>query len=118
MGYWRIVFQTVKEHQLHAKYRKSKFWLRLVTFLWHVLSTESVEVGPSKMVAVKNFPRPLTHIDIRTYLGLACYYQKFVGGFASISSALTTFTQMLKKFEWSNVCEKTCLKMGSLPLQC
>ncbi|TMX05180.1 hypothetical protein EJD97_001638 [Solanum chilense] len=53
------------------------------------------------MEAVKNWLRPLTQTDIRIFLGLAGYYQRFMDGFASIESSLTTWTQKSKKFEWS-----------------
>ena len=57
-----------------------------------------------KMEEVKNWPRPLTLTDIRSFLGLPSYYQRFVDGFASIASLLTTLTQKCMKFEWSEAC--------------
>ena len=59
-----------------------------------------------KMEEVKNWPRPLTLTDIRSFLGLSCYYQRFVDCFASIASPLATLTQKSKKFEWSEACER------------
>ena len=56
---------------------------------------------------VKNFPRPLTQTDIRSLLGLAGYYWRFVNGYVSIASLLTILTQRSKKFEWSEACEKS-----------
>ena len=70
-----------------------------MTFLGHIISSKGVEVDPRKMEAVKNCPRPLTPTDIRSYLGLASYYQRFVDGFVSIASPLTTLTQKSKKFK-------------------
>ena len=46
MGHLRVVMQTLKEHQLFAKYRKFEFWLRSVTFLGNIISSEGVEVDP------------------------------------------------------------------------
>ena len=80
--------------------------MRSVTFHAHIISSEGVEVDPRKIGAVKNLPRPLTPTDIRSFLVLAGYYRRFMDGFASISSSLTTFTQKCKKFEWSEPCEK------------
>ena len=101
MNHSRVVFHVHKEHQLFDKYNKCEFWLRSVAFLWHIISSEGVGVYPRKTETVKNWPRPLTPIDIRSFLGLAGYYQSFVYGFASIASPLTTFTKKSKKFEWS-----------------
>ena len=71
MSNLRVALQTLKEHQLFSKYNKCEFWLRSGTFLGHIFSSEGVEVDPRKMKVVKNWPRPLTPIDIRSFLGLA-----------------------------------------------
>ena len=44
MGYLRVVLQVLKEHQLFAMYSKYEFWLKLVAFLYHIISSEGVEV--------------------------------------------------------------------------
>ena len=53
MGHFRLVLQTLKEHQLYAEYCKCEFWLRPVTFFGHIISSEGVEVDPRKMEVVK-----------------------------------------------------------------
>ena len=78
MNHLRVVLQVLKENQLFAKYRKCEFWLRSVAFLGHIIFSEGVEVDPRKMEAVKNWSRPLTPTDIRSFLGLAGYYQRFM----------------------------------------
>ena len=74
MGHLRVVLQTVMEHQLFDKYSKCQFWLRFVTFLGHIISSEEVEVDPRKTEAVKILPRPLTPTDIMSFLSLAGLY--------------------------------------------
>ena len=71
MGHLRVVLQSLKEHKLFSKYSKCDFWLRSLTFLRHIISSKGVEVDPRKTKAVKNWPRPLTTTDIRSFLGLA-----------------------------------------------
>ena len=82
----------------------------MVEFIGHVISSEGVEVDPRKIEAVKNWPRQLTPTYIRSFLGLRGYYRRFVEGFESIVSPLTTLTQKCKKFEWSDTCER-CFQM-------
>ena len=77
-----------------------------MAFLGHIISSKGVEIDPRKAEAVKNCPKLLTPIDIRSLMGLAGYNQRFVDGFASISSPLTTLTQKGMKFEWSETCER------------
>ena len=55
-------------------------------FLGHITFREGIEVDPRKTKVVKNWPRPLTPTDIKSFLGLAGYYLRFVDGFASIAS--------------------------------
>ena len=104
MDYLRVVLQVLKENQLFAKYSKCEFWLRSVAFHSHIISTEGAEVDPRKIDVVMNWPRQLTPNDIRNFLGLASYYRRFVYGFASIASSLTTLAQKSKKYEWSEAC--------------
>ena len=58
------------------------------------------------MEPVKNCPRPLTLINIRSFFGLAGYYLRLVDGFASITTPLTNLTQKSKNFECSKAFEK------------
>ena len=81
MGHLRVVLQVLKEQKLFYKYSKCEFRPRSVAFLGHIISSEGIEVDPKKMEAVKNCPRPLDLTDIRSFLGLAEYYRRFVDGF-------------------------------------
>nr|XP_016440544.1 PREDICTED: uncharacterized protein LOC107766303 [Nicotiana tabacum] len=95
------------DHKLYAKFSKCEFWLKLVAFLGHVISGEGVNVDSQKIEAMKNLPRPTSVSDIRSFLGLAGYYRRFVERFSSILSPLTRLTQKQVKFQWSDACEKS-----------
>ena len=69
-----------------------------MAFLGHIISSKGVEIDPRKTEVVKNRPRPMTPTDIRSFLGLAGCYRRFVDGFASIASPLTTLTKKSNKF--------------------
>ena len=103
----RIVLQTLRDHQLFAKFSKCEFWLRSVAFLGHIISGDGIKVDPQKIDAVRNWPRPVSPSDIRSFLGLAGYYRWFVEGFSSITSPMSRLTQKKIKFQWSNLCEKS-----------
>ncbi|KAH0697960.1 hypothetical protein KY289_015442 [Solanum tuberosum] len=107
MDHLRIVLQVLKDHQLFTKFSKCEFWLRSVAFLGHIVSSKGTEVDPKKTDSVKSWPRPLLPTDIRSFLGLAGYYRRFVEGFSSIASPLTALTQKKAKFVWSEACEKS-----------
>ena len=73
-----------------------------------------VEVDPKKIESVKNWPRPLTRIHIRNFLGLAIYYRRFIEGFSSIADPLTTLTKKKAKFEWAETCEKSLQELKEI----
>jgi len=88
----RSVLHTLKNNQLYAKFSKCEFWLDLVAFLGHVVSAEGIKVNPKKIEAVQNWPRPNSATEMRSFLGLAGYYRRFVEGYSSIASPLTKLT--------------------------
>ncbi|KAA0061201.1 pol protein [Cucumis melo var. makuwa] len=101
------VLETLRANKLYAKFSKCEFWLRKVTFLGHVVSSEGVSVDPAKIEAVTNWPRPSTVSEIRSFLGLAGYYRRFVEDFSRIASPLTQLTRKGIPFVWSPACERS-----------
>ncbi|WMV24606.1 hypothetical protein MTR67_017991, partial [Solanum verrucosum] len=106
-GHLRVVLQRLREEKLYAKYEKCEFWLKEVAFLGHVVSGDGIKVDPKKTDVIRNWPRPLTPSDIRSFLGLAGYYRRFVEGFSSLASPMTKLTQKKAKFVWSDECEES-----------
>ena len=99
--------QVIKEHQLFPKYTKCEFWLRYVAFLFHFISSKGVVVYRNKAEVLRNWDIPLSPNYIRSFLGLAGYYTRYVDGFASIVYALTFFTKNKMKFEWLEECGRS-----------
>ena len=74
----RIILQLLRDHQLYAKFSKCEFWLTEVRFLGHVVSASGVSVDPEKVEAVMSWDRPKSVFEIRSFLGLAGYYRRFI----------------------------------------
>ncbi|XP_019251318.1 PREDICTED: uncharacterized protein LOC109230253, partial [Nicotiana attenuata] len=74
-------------------------------------SKEGIQVDPKKIEAVKNWPRPASATEIRSFLGLAGYYRRFVEGFSSIAAPMTRLTQKGAQFRWSDECEASFQKL-------
>ncbi|CAL9002595.1 unnamed protein product, partial [Prunus brigantina] len=107
MKHLEIVLGTLRRRQLYAKFSKCQFWLDRISFLGHVISAEGIYVDPQKIEAVMNWPQPTSVTEIRSFLGLAGYYRRFVEGFSVIAAPLTRLTRKGVKFEWSDECEKS-----------
>lgn len=71
----------MKEHELYAKFSKYDFWLDKVHFLRHVVTKEGIAGDPEKIEAVSKWVAPTNATEIRSFLGLAGYYRRFVEGF-------------------------------------
>ena len=78
-----------------------------VSFLGHIVSKDGILFDPSKIEVVKNWPRPTSVTEVRSFLGLASYYMRFVKGFSKIATKLTELTRKSNRFEWTDRCEKS-----------
>ena len=76
-----MVLGKLREHQLYAKFSKCEFWLKEVGFLGHVISEVEIAVDPTKVVTVTNWEAPTSVEEIRSFLGLAGYYWRFIEDF-------------------------------------
>ena len=101
----RIVLQTLRERQLYAKLSKCQFWLDRVAFLGHVISAEGVSVDPLEIEVVVNWKPTKNVSEVRSFLGLAGYYRKFVEGFSRIAAPLTKLTRIDVKYDWVDACQ-------------
>ena len=102
----QIVLQSLQNKQLYVKFSKCEFWLNEVVFLGHV-SGEGIFVDPRKVEAIVGWEQPKNVIEIRSFLGLAGYYRRFVKIFSLIAAPLTRLTRKGVKFNWDDKYERS-----------
>ena len=116
----RLVLEKLREHQLYAKFSKCEFWLKEVGFLRHVISGEGIVVDPTKVASVTKWVAPTSVGGIRSFLGLAGYYWRFIENFSRIAKSMTELLKKDTKFKWTEECEasfqelKKCLATASV----
>ena len=94
-----LVLRKLREHRMYAKFSKYQFWLKEVAFLGHVISAQGVQVDPQKIAAVENSEQPRTVTEVRSFLGLAGYYKRFVQDFSILALPLMRLTRKNVMFE-------------------
>ncbi|WVZ80271.1 hypothetical protein U9M48_027762 [Paspalum notatum var. saurae] len=98
----RLVLQRLREHKLYAKFSKCEFWIDEVRFLGHVVSKGGIAVDPSKVSTVTNWKVPEIPKEVRGFLGLAGYYQRFIENFSRIAKPMTSLLEQDAEFRWTN----------------
>jgi hypothetical protein len=90
----RLIMDKLREHKMYAKFSKCEFWLDKVGFLGHIVSAEGVAVDPIKVADVTEWESPKNAGEIRSFLGLARYYQRFIENFSKIAKYDITIEQV------------------------
>nr|GEY32078.1 putative reverse transcriptase domain-containing protein [Tanacetum cinerariifolium] len=99
--------QTLRQEKLYAKFSKYEFWLSSLAFLGHIVSAEGITMDPAKVEAITKWPRPTSVTEVRSFLGLAGYYRRFVEGFSRFTLPLTKLMRKGEKFVWNEEREKS-----------
>nr|ABA98544.1 retrotransposon protein, putative, Ty3-gypsy subclass [Oryza sativa Japonica Group] len=103
----RLVLEELKEQQLYAKFSKCDFWLSEDKFLGHVITAQGIAVDPANVESVTKWTPPKTVSQIRSFLGLAGYYRRFIEIFSRIARPMTQLLKKDEKFKWTAECDKS-----------
>ena len=108
------VLQRFRAHGLKVKASKCSFGANEVIYLGHSVSSTGIHTDPSKTKAVQNLPSPTTLEQLRSFLGLAGYYRKFIPNFATLASPLTALTKKGIPFTWTDSHQNSFLTIKDL----
>ena len=95
------VLDRLRDAGLRLKPTKCKLAQRSVEYLGHIVSEEGVRTDPKKLQAVSEYPTPTDVRSLRSFLGLASYYRRFIPNFAKTAGPLYTLTKKHVEFVWT-----------------
>jgi hypothetical protein len=106
---WQEHLQHIKEvltllqtHQFHVKLSKCSFAKQQLCYLGHIVSAKGVATDPSKIESIQNWLVPANVKDLRSFLGMAGYYRRFVSHFGLIAKPLTNLLKKGTQFLWTS----------------
>ncbi|KAA0060093.1 uncharacterized protein E6C27_scaffold39G00090 [Cucumis melo var. makuwa] len=99
------VFQKLKENQLYVKREKCSFAQEWINFLGHVIECGRIGMEEGKIVAIRDWTMPKSVSELRSFLGLANYYRRFVEGFSKRASPLTELLKKDVHWNWDPECQ-------------
>jgi hypothetical protein len=103
----RMVLQVLREHQLYAKLNKCSFYQKQIHYLEHIISKDGIEVDLEKVESIREWSTPKNVTEVRSFMGLASYYRRFIGGFLKIAHPITSLLRKGMKFQWTSNCERS-----------
>lgn len=101
----RQVFQVLRDNQLFVKKEKCSFAQKEVPFLGHIVGGGHVRMDPNKVRAIVEWEAPTKVTELRSFLGLANYYRRFVRDYSKITTPLTDLLKKGNRWEWSVKCQ-------------
>jgi hypothetical protein len=108
------VLELIRSHKLFCKLSKCYFLKRELEYLGHLVGERGIRVNPKKVEAVNQFPRPTTVSELRSFLGLANYFRKFIPKYASVAAPLTRQTGKNATLEWDQACDTAFAELKRL----
>ncbi|CAN6695191.1 unnamed protein product [Malus baccata var. baccata] len=101
-----LILKRCVETNLVLNWEKCHFMVKQGIVLGHIVSERGIEVDKSKIDLVRYLPSPTSVREVRSFLGHAGFYRRFIKDFSKISTPLCRLLQKDVSFEFNEECEK------------
>jgi hypothetical protein len=99
---------------LYGKLSKCSFFQKEIHYLGHIIFGEGISVDLEKVKAIMEWPVPKNAHEVRSFMGLAGYYWRFVEGFSKIAKPITTLQCKGVSYEWTEECDSAFIELKRL----
>ena len=98
---------VLKREKLYVKLSKCEFGETSLNYLGHIVGGGELKINPSKVAVIVNWSKPKSATEVRSFLGVAQYWRKFISNFSSISTPVHALTRLNKVFQWGGKHQKS-----------
>jgi hypothetical protein len=99
--------KRLRDCQLYAKLSKCEFWISEVLFLSHIINQGKLDVDLKKVAAILDWKAPKDVKGIKSFIGMADYYRRFIEGFSKIARLMTALLAKKVEFKWTPSCQES-----------
>jgi hypothetical protein len=110
----RVVVSYLREKKFYGKLSKCFFFQKEIHYLGHIIFGEGISVDPEKVNAIMEWPVPKNAHEVRSFMGLEGYYQRFVELFSKIEKPITTLQHKGVSYEWTEECDSEFIELKRL----
>ena len=105
LNHLSIVFDGLRKAGLRLKRAKCDFFKRELPYLGHVVDEYGIRPNADKAAVIRDLGAPRSVRDVRSFVGMASFYRRFIPDFSNIAEPLTKLTRKHAKFEWTDQCQ-------------
>ena len=102
----RVVFETLRDSKLYGKLTKCYLCKESVVFLGYMNSSRGAKVDEKKIGAIRDWPKPVSIADVRSFHGLTSFYRRFVKRLQLYCCSYDRMLEKGNKFRWSEDAKK------------
>ena len=110
----RQVLEILRHEKFYGRLHKCAFFKKELKYLGHIVSAEGIRVDPKQIEKVNEWPVPTDVSEVRSFLGLANYFRKFIQGYSQLVLPLTALTNRRAVFEWTPECQSAFERVKAL----
>ena len=99
----RRVLQRLRENDLYLKPEKCLFDVEEVEFLGLIVKPDTLAMDPVKLKGIEDWPEPSSVKGVRSFLGFANFYRRFIPNYSELTRPLHELTKKDKQWEWTSV---------------